>query len=116
MNDHMSYHANPFFFESPSDRRSFTDREAIIPQLSQMLHERGRRLLLHGRRRMGKTSLIQNAAAQAKQGFIFVDLSTAANLNEVAKKLLAEAPNDPERTLPRVLKLATKHLKSFVVA
>ena len=53
--------SNPFFFESPSDRRAFTDRKELVETLDDFMRQRGRRLLIHGLRRMGKTSLILNA-------------------------------------------------------
>ncbi len=112
----MSRLVNPFFFESPSDRWAFTDRETLVPRLTELMQQRGRRLLLHGRRRMGKTSLLKNAALKAGATLLFVDISTAAGLNEVAKKLLAEAPVREGRGFTRALELAKKHLKSFSVS
>ena len=42
----MSRLTNPFFFESPSDRWAFTDRETLVPRLTELMQQRGRRLLL----------------------------------------------------------------------
>ena len=108
--------SNPFFFETPSRQWAFTDREALLPALYALLGQRGRRLLLYGRRRMGKTSLIKYAANHARHTFLYADLSTAASLNEVAKKLLAEAPAESDQLLPRLLGAARRHLKTFAVA
>lgn len=106
---------NPYFFESPSDRWSFTDREDLVPRLVELLRQKGRRLLIHGRRRMGKTSLIQNAAGKAGRVFLYVDLSTAASVADVAKRLLDSAPEEEKGMLARALDIAKKHLKSFAV-
>jgi hypothetical protein len=107
---------NPFFFESPSDRWSFTDREVQTAQLRQLMSERGRRMLIFGRRRMGKTSLIKNAAEKAKVTFLFCDISTAANMGEVAHKLMDEAPKEEGKRLSKALEIAAKYLKSVGVS
>lgn len=107
---------NPFFFESPSDRWSFTDREALLPLLISLMKEKGRRLLVYGRRRMGKTSLIRNAAERGKAKFIFVDISTAASLGEVAKALLSHIPKPEGKFLLRALEIAQRRLKSISLA
>ena len=78
--------------------------------------ERGRRLLVFGRRRMGKTSLIKNAAEKAKITFLYCDISTAANLNEVARKLMDAAPAEEGTRLTKALAIAAKYLKSVGVS
>ncbi len=80
---------NPFNFETPSDRWSFTDREEQLARLQGAMGKDRQRILVFGRRRMGKTSLIKYAAAGSKRPFAFVDLSTVTDLREVARKLLA---------------------------
>jgi len=112
----MASFTNPFFFESPSDRWSFTDRENQTAQLLQMMEERGRRMLLFGRRRMGKTSLIKNSAEKAKATFLYCDISTAANMGEVARKLMDAAPKEGDRRLSRALEIAAKYLKSVGIS
>ncbi|HEY5213090.1 MAG TPA: ATP-binding protein [Acidobacteriaceae bacterium] len=112
----MTSFTNPFFFESPSNRWSFTDREALTDQLLQLMTEQGRRLLIFGRRRMGKTSLIKNAAEKAKITFIYCDISTAANMSEVARKLMDEAPKEEGGRLSKALEIAGKYLKSVGVS
>jgi uncharacterized protein len=107
--------SNPFFFESPGVSWSFTDRELLLPEVTTFLKQRGRRLLIHGRRRMGKTSLIQNAAYKAKAVLLYVDISTAASLAEVAKKLLDSAPPDASGALASALAIARKHFQSIVL-
>jgi hypothetical protein len=105
---------NPFNFESPADRWTFTDREELLPALRQAMGERGRRLLLYGRRRMGKTTLIKNAARLAKVRFIYVDLAAAASLTEVSNKLLQGVPWPSEDVSAKVLGLIRKHFKNLV--
>ena len=87
---------NPFFFEHTADRWSFTDREKILPIIEKLLNERGRRVLFYGRRRMGKTSLIDNAALKASTQIIKVDLSLVVGLTEAATLLLNQIPRPPD--------------------
>ena len=108
--------SNPFVFELPSDESAFTDREALLPVLHSFMRQKGRRVLVHGLRRMGKTSLLQNAGRLSGGVFVFADISTATNLNEVARKLLASAPAEKPALLPKLLKLAEKFLSSFTVS
>jgi hypothetical protein len=107
----MSTFINPFFFESPSDRWSFTDREDLIPKLHELMREKGRRLLVIGRRRMGKTSLIKNAAEKARATFLYCDVSTAANMHELSRKLMEAAPAEKGLRLSKALEIAGKYLK-----
>lgn len=111
----MATLTNPFFFEVPSDRWSFTDREDLLPVIVRLMGERNRRLLVFGRRRMGKTSLIRMAGEKAKGAFLYCDISTASDLNEVAKKLLSAAPQETDVRLSSALALAAKYLKSVGV-
>ena len=106
---------NPFFYESPADAREFTDREALLPALRQLMSEQGRRLLIFGRRRMGKTSLIRQAGAGKGRRFILCDISAAASLNELAKKIMEAAPVQKGDKLSKALELAGKYLKSVSV-
>jgi hypothetical protein len=109
----MSTAINPFNFESPADRWTFTDREELLPVLRQAMGERGRRLLLHGRRRMGKTTVIKNAARLAKVPFLYVDLAAAASLTEVASKLLQAIPQPREAAATKILGLIQRHFKNL---
>jgi len=111
----MARFSNPFFFESPSDRWAFTDRDELGRTLVEYMRARGRRVLVHGRRRMGKTSLLLNAAKKAGTVFVHCDISKGASLTEVARRLLESAPAVEETLLKRVLRLAEKHFKSVTV-
>jgi hypothetical protein len=95
---------NPFNFETPADRWSFTDRQELIPRLAKVMESPRRRMLVHGRRRMGKTSLIRHVAHLGKRPFIFADLSTATNLTELAQRLVAGVPG-PDGGLPKKIVL-----------
>lgn len=102
---------NPFNFETPANRWSFTDREDLIPKLRTIMQSQRRRMLVHGRRRMGKTSLIKHAAHLEKKPFIFADLSTATNLTELAQRLIAEVPG-PDGGLPKkIVQLLGKYVQ-----
>ena len=116
MNDAMPNYSNPFFFESPSDRWSFTDRDELMAELGKFLKQKGRRLLVHGLRRMGKTSLLLNAGRLSGEPFVFVDVSAATNLNEVAQKLLAAAPAEEESLVPKLVRLARTYLASVSIS
>ncbi len=100
---------NPFTFELPADRWSFTNRERLLGYVAALMGERGRRALLVGRRRMGKTSLLLRAAEKAKVRWLFCDLSAASNLNEVAKKLLRQLPAPNPKVAAALLKLLQKY-------
>jgi hypothetical protein len=112
----MATAVNPFNFESPADRWAFTDREELLPVLRQAMGERGRRLLLYGRRRMGKTTLVRNAARLARVPFHYVDLATAASLNEAANKLLHSVPQPRADVAGKVLALIRRHFKNLTIS
>jgi hypothetical protein len=101
--------ANPFNFETPADRWSFTDREDLLPRLRGILDGTRQRALVFGRRRMGKTSLIKYSALAAKKPFAFVDLSTAADLSEVGRKLLSTVAVD-EKLGVKLMRLLRKYV------
>lgn len=107
---------NPFFFEVPSDRWSFTDREDLAPRVEALMRDRARRLLVTGRRRMGKTSLIKKVGAGVGLPFVYCDVATSASLGELARKILAASPEIPEDHLSRVLSLASKYLKTVSIS
>jgi len=107
--------ANPFFFESPSDSQAFTDRDELTQELCAFMRQRGRRLLIHGLRRMGKTSLILNAGAVSRECLVFADAGAATSLNEVAQALLLAAPPEEESLLPKLLRLAREQFSSVTV-
>jgi len=108
-------HINPFFFESQSDRWSFTDRVDERAHLSAFFPQTGRRLLVHGRRRMGKTSLLKNAALASKAVLLYVDVSTVTSYAHLARKLMEAAPETKKGFLERMIEIAKKHFKSVTV-
>ena len=111
----MATLVNPFFFESPSDEPGFTDRAELLPRLTQIMTEKGRRALVHGRRRMGKTSLIRHAARLSRKTFIYCDVSIPASLTELAKHLLAGIPKPETSQVGRLLEIANRRLKTVSV-
>lgn len=112
----MAFLQNPFYFETPTDRDHFTDRETLVPILRAAMEGQGRRLLVYGRRRMGKTSLLAHVGRPLKKRFITCDISTAADLNEVAALLLQAAPKSPTKALGSLVELAGKYLKNITVS
>ncbi len=109
----QSMPGNPFFFESPTDRWSFTDRDTIVGTLKDFMTARGRRLLVHGRRRIGKTSVIQIGAQKGRAALVYVDISKAASLADIAKKLLDSAPRNNDDVFVKVVKLAQRHFTNL---
>jgi hypothetical protein len=112
----MASFTNPFIFETPGDRAGFTGREALLPVLLQLMTERGRRLVMVGRRRMGKTALIRTAADKARAAFVYCDLATATSLNEVARNLMGAVPQEAGLRLTQALEIAAKYLKNVGVS
>jgi hypothetical protein len=106
----MTTFVNPFNFETPADRWSFTDREELLPRILAVLSRPKQRALVHGRRRVGKTSLIKHAAIAAKRPFAFVDLSTANDLGEVARKLVGSFSVD-EKLGTKLMALLRKYVE-----
>ncbi len=96
--------SNPFHYEIAADRWSFTDRDDLLPHFAKLRGERGRRILIHGRRRMGKTSLIKEAGRRGRVPLIGEDLSGAGDLTTVANRLLALIPPPRDAVLAKLLK------------
>ncbi len=88
---------------------------ALIPKLAELMTERGRRLLLLGRRRMGKTSLVKNAACRARATLLYCDMLTVAGMGEVNRRLLAMAPEGCGEGLAQALQIAARHLPDVAV-
>ena len=99
--------ANPFTYTA--DDTCLDGHEALAAKIIQLMGESSRRLLVYGRRRMGKTSLVQFAGRKAQQAFLYCDISKAADLNEVAKKLLASAPEVTDERLSRTVAMAANY-------
>ncbi len=106
--------ANPFTYTA--DDTCLDGHEALAAKIIQLMGESSRRLLVFGRRRMGKTSLVQFAGRKAQQAFLYCDISKAADLNEVAKKLLASAPEVTDEHLSRTVAMAANYFPNAGVA
>jgi len=87
-----------------------------MPPLQQLMTERGRRMVVSGRRRMGKTALIKAAAGRARATFVYCDVSTATGLGEVARKLMGAAPAEGGLRLAKALEIAGRSLRSVGVS
>jgi hypothetical protein len=109
----MPSFTNPFFLGSAGE---VAGREALMPPLQQLMTERGRRMVVFGRRRMGKTALIRAAAGRARGTFVYCEVSTATGLGEVARKLMGAAPEEEGLRLGRTLEIAGRCLKSVGVS
>lgn len=103
--------SNPFNFETPADRRAFTDRERLLPKIEGLLSQTRQRALIHGRRRMGKTSLINQAIRTNRHLVARADLSVATNLNEVAQILIGSIEIPEASTGARLFALLKKHVQ-----
>ncbi len=89
----------PFAIHGRVTGRYFADRADEVQRVLAVLRTPGEKLLVRGRRRMGKTSILDVAGARAaRQGVpvLFADLSTAQTLAEVASRLMLAA-NDALR-------------------
>jgi hypothetical protein len=85
---------NPFKIHGIVKGEYFTDRADELRRITQALTGPGSKLLVHGPRRMGKTSAILNAidTIQRKGGHAFLaDLSTSSNAVDMGNRILAAA-------------------------
>ena len=86
--------APPFAIHGRVTGEFFADRAAEVKRVLGVMKTPGAKLLVRGRRRMGKTSILDVAAARAERhrvAVLFADLSTAQTLAEVASRLMVAA-------------------------
>jgi hypothetical protein len=86
--------ANPFRIHGVVTDRYFTNRAAELARVQAVLGEPGAKLLVHGPRRMGKTSVLTQAIEnlRARGGIAFLaDLSTATTPVDMANRVLEAA-------------------------
>src|SRR5487761_2192723 len=84
----------PFHVHGRVTGSRFADRADEVRRVVGVLEEPGAKLLVRGRRRMGKTSILEVAQAHAKRRgtpVLYADLSTAQTLPEAATRLLIAA-------------------------
>jgi Cdc6-like AAA superfamily ATPase len=82
---------NPFRYEFIEDDPEVIDRVVERERIREALRERGSRLLVHGRRRMGKTTVCKAVVNELKQEglhVLLVDFSTATQLADLSNALL----------------------------
>lgn len=104
----MSTPTNPFRVAELVRGAYFTDRADEVRTVLRAMRERGR-LLVHGPRRMGKSTLIDVAAAKlgGEGGIVVaVDLATITSLVEAAERLLAAVSRE-ERWTDRLMSWMT---------
>ncbi len=82
---------NPFVIGTLARGSRFTDRAPELARLARVLTTPGEKLVLYGERRMGKSSLLDRAAARARRAHpvIVVSLATASGEEDAAIRLLA---------------------------
>ena len=84
----------PFHVHGRVTGSRFADRADEVRRVVGVLEEPGAKLLVRGRRRMGKTSILEVAQARAMHRgtpVLYADLSTAQTLPEAATRLLIAA-------------------------
>ena len=85
---------NPFRFDRLPTDAAFVDRDREVARIVDCIR-RGENLLVHGERRMGKTSCLRRAARQAAAELdatcFFADLSTQPSLARLTESLLRNA-------------------------
>ena len=84
----------PFAIHGRVTGQHFADRADEVQRVLAVLRTPGEKLLVRGRRRMGKTSILDVAGARAARHgvpVLFADLSTAQTLSEVASRLMLAA-------------------------
>jgi AAA+ ATPase superfamily predicted ATPase len=84
---------NPFRYETIDARPEVINRVSDRQRLREALSEPGRRLLIHGRRRMGKTTLCKSVVEELKAeglAVMMVDFSTATQLADLSNALLQQ--------------------------
>ena len=82
---------NPFRYEFIEDDPEVINRTTDRSRIREALCERGSRLLVHGRRRMGKTTVckaVVNALKREGRPVMLVDFSTATQLADLSNALL----------------------------
>jgi hypothetical protein len=86
--------APPFAIHGRVTGEYFSDRADEVKRVLAVMRTPGAKLLVRGRRRMGKTSILDVAAGRAARQrvpVLFADLSTAQTLAEVASRLMLAA-------------------------
>lgn len=85
---------NPFRIHGVVSGDAFADRQDELARIASALTEAGGKLLVHGRRRMGKTSTILRAmegVTEAGGHALYVDFSTASSMADLCNRILAAA-------------------------
>jgi AAA+ ATPase superfamily predicted ATPase len=89
----MKHSQNPFRYEFIGDEPEVIDRVEERERIRAALLEPGSRLLVHGRRRMGKTTVckaVVDELRKAGHAVLLVDFSTATQLADLSNALLGK--------------------------
>ncbi len=89
----MAYQ-NPFRIHGTVEGEFFTNRKEELEAFRRILSEPAAKMVVYGRRRMGKSSTLENAVRQAnsKGGHALVaDISTASTVTDIGNRILASA-------------------------
>jgi AAA+ ATPase superfamily predicted ATPase len=82
---------NPFKISGIVTGEYFIDRADELRAVTEVMQGQGEKMLIYGRRRMGKSSILLNAAARlrkAKGKVVYADISPATSLTDVANIML----------------------------
>ncbi|MEM8868308.1 MAG: ATP-binding protein [Verrucomicrobiota bacterium] len=93
---------NPFRISGIVEGEYFIDRADELRAVLETIHGHGEKLLIYGARRMGKSSILLNAAARFREEgghVIYADISPATSLTEVANIILHAFNNETGGTV-----------------
>ena len=94
---------NPFRYEFIEDSPEVINRVVERKRIREALAQRGSRLLVHGRRRMGKTTLCKAVVNELREKghlVFLVDFSTATQLADLSNALLRKLTEAMGRNWP----------------
>jgi hypothetical protein len=83
---------NPFVGGTLASGRQFADREAEVRRVVAALASAGQRLVVYGEARLGKSSTLERAAEQAREGgtpVAIASLATASGPVDAARRVLS---------------------------
>src|SRR5260221_14444580 len=100
-------HDNPFRIHGTVQGEFFTNRKEELEAFRRILTEPAAKMVVYGRRRMGKSSTLENAVRQvnAKGGHtLLADISTASTVTDIGNRILASAARSVGRRWHEIAK------------
>lgn len=100
-------HQNPFRIHGTVEGEFFTNRKHELEIFRRILNEPAAKMVVYGRRRMGKSSTLENAVRQvnAKGGHaLLADISTASTVTDIGNRILASAARSVGRRWHEIAK------------